>query len=156
MRHRDLTFDADQKTVLHEKLRVFGLRVPSQEEEVDNANTADDCYDKCVSALIERTREIDKFPLVFKTLTDYGFHRNLLGLKPVGLVITLLSLAVCGYTAYVDYQSREAIIALSLIGGIDIGLLGIWVTRVTESTVKKAAEEYAGFLLKAALNLEDR
>jgi hypothetical protein len=54
---------------------------------------ADAAYDSAVRSLLEqRRRPSDR--LVFSENCNYGFVRNLVGLKPIGLAAALLTLAV--------------------------------------------------------------
>ena len=104
--------------------------------------------------LIRRTRDQKKYPLVFKGLVEYGFRRNLLGLKTFGVLIALASLAGTGWSTYTSWSAATPP-AVSIVAGIiTAGLLLAWMTWVTERTVKLAANRYAHFILEAALDQE--
>ena len=66
---------------IHSKFRCLGLYVPSQEEQDQNPQEADNTYESCVDELRRRTRDSKRFPRVFQELRDYGFRRNIFALK---------------------------------------------------------------------------
>ncbi len=105
--------------------------------------------------LIRKTRDTKKFPLVFKGLTEYGFRRNLLGLKPFGAFITLLSFAGILWSMYHTWAVSGELHDVSIVSGlIASGLLLGWFTWVTKNAVKLTAGRYARYLLEAAMGLE--
>ena len=154
LRHSNREFNLATRECVHEKLRSLGQHIPSKDEEESNTQAADIYYDSCTKELIRRTRDHVRFPLVFKELTAYGFRRNLLGLKPVGLPIVILSFVVCISFVWVKWNNNEdlaiAISATLLVAG----LFFTWLTWVNEKAVGLAASRYARFLLEAALELE--
>ena len=154
LRHSNEEFDSDIRGMVHARLRKIGLYVPSAEEEEADSNGADSAYGRCTYMLRALTRQADQFPLVFRSLASYGFYRNLFGLRLLGIASALVSVAVCIAYGVVQPLSTEGVISLSVVGAADIVLLGIWVFRLGERTVKRAAEEYARFLLEAALTLD--
>ncbi len=154
LRHANDEFNPLTRQRIHKKLILLGLPVPSKDEEENNVQTADNHYKSCIEELIRKTRDNAKFPLVFKSLTEYGFCRNLLGLKRFGLLIVIPSFLVCVSCAWIKWNSNEdpaiAISTTLLVGG----LFFIWLTWVNEKAVSLAANRYARFLLEAALELE--
>lgn len=139
---------------MHDKLRSLGLHVPTNEEQQQDSSAADRHYESCSEDLIRRTRDQQRFPLVFKALVEYGFRRNLLGLKALGVIVAFGSLAGAAWSTYAAW-SPEEIPAVSIVAGlITAALLLAWVAWVTERTVKLAANRYARFLLEAALEQE--
>ena len=55
---------------------ITGSPLPTQDEERDDPTDADRRYEEAVSALRERTRDHERFPLVFEENMDYGFRRT--------------------------------------------------------------------------------
>ena len=49
---------------------------------------------------MRKTRNPERHPLVFKGLIEYGFRRNLLGLKPFGVSLALAALAGCSWNIF--------------------------------------------------------
>ena len=139
---------------VHDKLHSLGLLVPTREEQEQDARAADKHYESCTEELIRRTRDQKKYPLVFKGLVEYGFRRNLLGLKTFGVLIALASLAGTGWSTYTSWSAATPPAVSIVTGIITAGLLLAWMTWVTERTVKLAANRYARFILEAALDQE--
>lgn len=154
LRHANDEFNPLTRQRIHKKLILLGLTVPSKDEEENNVQAADSHYESCTEELIRKTRDNAKFPLVFKSLTEYGFCRNLLGLKSVGLLIVIPSFLVCVSCAWIKWNSNEdpaiAISTTLLVAG----LFFTWLTWVNEKAVSLAANRYARFLLEATLELE--
>lgn len=154
LRHGNHEFNEVTRGRVHDKLRSIGLKVPTREEQEQDYVAADKCYESCTEELIRRTRDQNKFPLVFKGLVEYGFRRNLLGLKTFGVVLSVASLAGAVWFTYSAWSQDEIPGVPLVVGLIIAGLLLAWVAWVTERTVKLAANRYARFILEAALEQE--
>lgn len=154
LRHSNPEFNEVTRNRVHATLRGLGLHVPSQEEQQHNAQAADVHYESCAEELILRTRDIGRFALVFQGLTEYGFRRNLLGLKPLGLPIAVVALLACVSSAVVGWESEKPPAVAAGAALLTSGLLLSWIVWVNEKTVKLSANRYARFLLEAALQLE--
>ena len=70
--------------------KIKGLNIPTLKEEAQNAANADEIYNSCATYLISKTRDTNKYNLLFKENISYGFRRNLWGMKPLGLYILLV------------------------------------------------------------------
>lgn len=151
LRHSNTEFNNVTRTRIHSRLRALGLAVPSKEEQAGDPVGADACFESCVEELIRRTRDPKRFPLVLKALTDYGFRRNLLGLKPLGVLVTVLSLGVSAGHAYRLWHASHQLLPIPVVASVGmLVLLLIWLTWVNDETVHLAAKRYARFLLEAA------
>lgn len=154
LRHGNPEFNVVTRGRVHEKLRTLGLKVPTRDEQEQGGVAADHYYESCTEELIRRTRDQNRFPLVFKGLVEYGFRRNLLGVKIFGVLLALASLGGVGWSTYTTW-SADKLPAVPIVADlITAGLLLTWLAWVTESTVKLAADRYARFLLEAALEQE--
>ncbi len=155
LRHGNREFNEVTRGRVHDKLRTLGLYIPTLEEQEQDGRRADQYYESCAEDLIRRTRDKNKFPLVFKGLTEYGFRRNLYGLKGFGVILTVVSFVGIGWASYSAWTAMGEPPAVSIVAGlISAGLLLAWVTWVTERTVELAANRYARYLLEAALEQE--
>ena len=155
LRHGNTEFNEVTRGRVHEKLRALGLHVPTREEQDENERAADEHYESCTEELIRRTRDSKRFPLVFKGLTEYGFRRNLFGLKTFGVLLAVAALIGAGWSTYSVWTTTDKPPAVSIVAGlITAGLLLAWFVWVTEGTVFLAANRYARFLLEAALEQE--
>ena len=152
LRHGNPEFNEVTRGRVHAKLRQLGLHVPTREEQEQDQCAADTFYESCTEELIRRTRKSQRFPLVFKGLTEYGFRRNLLGLKVFGVSLALTGVAGSAWSTYTAWTATHELPAVSLVAGlISAGLLLAWLVSVTERTVKLSADRYARFILEAAL-----
>ncbi|MDD5013762.1 MAG: hypothetical protein PHW73_01495 [Atribacterota bacterium] len=99
LRHRDMQFNSIRKMRCHGIFHdlIPNINIPTMEEEMSDPLKADQIYEACTRFLIAKTRDTKKFSLLYKENINYGFLRNLWGLKPLGIVLSLLSLVNCGY-----------------------------------------------------------
>jgi hypothetical protein len=128
-----------------------GIRIPRAMEEKADPSSADAAYDACVTVLIERTRDRKRFPLLFEENCNYGFWRNLWGLRPLGIAASLLGTATIALLAYrhgfvLDFKT-------SIGGGINLLFLLGWLFLVRQDVVKMAAVSYGDRLLGACEEL---
>lgn len=94
LRHRDVHFDTHTKDRFHRILaQGMGVSMPTYDEERKNPTAADDKYRAATVWLINHTRDRKTFPLLFKENVAFGFHRNALGLKPLGILVAFACLA---------------------------------------------------------------
>lgn len=154
LRHSNQEFNQATRARVHVKLRALGLHVPSADEEERDGQAADLYYESCTEELIRRTRDRKRFPLVFSSLSGYGFRRNLLGLKPIGLPVAVMALLVCIASLWIGWDSEKSRIVAVGAAVLTSGLLLVWLAWVNEKTVALAANRYGRFLLEAALELE--
>ena len=155
LRHGNHEFNEVTLGRVHAKLRQLELHVPTREEQEQDQRAADTHYQSCTEDLIRRTRDSRKFPLVFKGLTEYGFRRNLLGLKVFGVSLTVVGLAGSAWSTYTTWTATNELPAVSFVAGlISAGLLLAWLVWVTKRTVKLSDDRYARFILEAALEQE--
>ena len=130
LRHADGRLDKLTK----ERYRAFltksvpGLALASAEDERKNPASAFAGYESANRWLLEQTRDRARFELLFTENVNYGFRRNLLGLKRIGL-------------------GADAV-ALLLVVGV---AFGSWTGQFT-STIKTLAPEWWASLLIAAMH----
>jgi hypothetical protein len=81
----------------HEKItKITGRVVPNKDEEKANPEESDKIYDSYIKILLNKTRDV---PLVFQENCNYGFRRNLLGMRTFGLIAS--SIGVLLNTAFI-------------------------------------------------------
>jgi hypothetical protein len=129
-----------------------GLYIPREPEERANPQAADAAYDACVAVLIERTRDRKRFPLLFEENCHYGFWRNLLGLRPLGIATSFLGTIAIALLIY--RQGLALNFKTALGGAINLTLLTSWLFLVRQHAVRMAAESYRDRLLGACEELE--
>ena len=127
---------------------------PTADQEGRDPATADAYYQALVDKLIESTRDRQRFPLIFEENRNYGFSRNLWGMKTLGILFSALSVAGCSALLYIEWDMTKSISALSFVVFIfDLGMLSIWIFAVTRESVKVPAVAYARVLLASCAEL---
>jgi hypothetical protein len=95
LRHRDKTIEAVTKRRYHSYLGAkINVPLPDKNQEAEDPEGADEVYQSAVRWLLNHTRPDDgkKFDMILRENVSYGFRRNALGMKPIGLIISTGSL----------------------------------------------------------------
>lgn len=147
LRHHDNTINKHTKKRYHSFLATTDtqLSMPTVDEEANNPDAADDVYEAKVDWLVAHTRDKKVFELLFEENMVYGYQRNMLGMKPIGVVISVVSLCGCLFGTYLIGAWKDPMKLMTIC--ISAFALGLWVFVVTEAWVKSAADEYATRLL---------
>ena len=159
--------DSPDQIVLHQwraKIeRLMGYSLPSRQEEAEDLAAADQKYEVAVSFLRESTRDTSKFPLVFAENINYGFRRNLWGMKPYGLGAALLA-TVCCWGVFLSsvglheadsllvnmFRNPDGVVVTRLIGSIlNTAITAVWLLVISPQWVRTTAEAYAQSLLRS-------
>ena len=140
--------------------QLTGNRLPTEEEEVEDPIVADQHYESAIYVLRNATYNATKFPLVFAENVNYGFRRNLWGMKPYGIVISILamtcswgfSLSTVNFIAeswsFNLIANPDAIFLMRVTGSIVITVIAaIWLFVIKPQWVRTPAEAYAQRLL---------
>ena len=135
--------------------------LPSIEEEKADPEGTDRRYGETAEFLHEATRDTSKFPLVLAENANYGFRRNLRGIKKRGMVVGVtcallssglasLSLLDCTLakpwwrgTANVD----SVVVIRLMVATADTAFVAFWLFWVKRPWIKTAADAYAERLL---------
>ncbi len=148
--------------------KLLGRELPTAEEEAQDPVGADQQYEAAVNFLREATRDAYKFPLVFAENVNYGFRRNLWGLKPYGLVLAalataaswglfLLSAGLPTAESWLDtvVMNPDGITITRLVGSaFNTAAIAVWLFFITPGWVRIPAEAYAQRLLGSLYKLE--
>lgn len=164
LRHRDDRIDRHSKAILHARLsQLCGVAFPTASDEAGDPRDADEAYRAGVRWLLEHTRDTSKYALLFKENINFGFQRNALGLKWIGVAIALASAfallvkigvvnAVSPYVHAAQWSALTPAMALSLLlCGI---LLTIWLFSITPAAAQRTAFAYADRLIAATSTFE--
>lgn len=160
LRHRDSTIEAPTKKRYHTFLagkinEVF----PDAQQECDDPFRADAIYQSGVRWLLNHTRPDDskRFELLFRENIAYGFRRNALGIKPIGLIIDLASmlwpllkenvigLAPPFFDAAAITRMPDNATACVIVSAV---MVCAWLFFFTKTSVRAAAFAYAEMLLR--------
>lgn len=129
---------------------IGSTRIPNSTEEASDPVAADHVYDACTAILIDQTRKKADFPLVFEENCNYGFRRNLWGMKPIGLPTSVAgasSIIALLVTNYLHGLAFDPLAATCFV--VDLLLLLGWLAWFTPNWVRIAAEAYAERLLES-------
>lgn len=152
--------------------KVPNLRFPSEREEQANPAAADAVYASAVRWLKEQARG-KEFPMVERENAQYGFRRNLRGLKSLGILVCLTTLV--GSSSAIHFTHPEIFEAIQardpttiFLGITDVrraalaapffSILGIlaWWFIVTDVWVREAGDQYAEALLAVCDRLTNK
>lgn len=161
LRHRDDFFDSGTKKRYHlDALVRLGIHMPTAAEELADPVAADDVYRSVARRLREVTREDKK--LLLKENIAYGFHRNTLAMKGVGifncLVGIIYGLALAG-AVKVDPLSFNihGLLPPGLSGGltllVSLALLTAWLGYFNRNQVRAMGNVYAERLFEKLASL---
>ncbi len=153
LRHRDPLNNQVLLGRRHQRLRDLlpDQRIPTHQEEQADIKRADDIYEACSAFLKERTRNKQQFPLVFEENCNYGFRRNLWGMKPLGVVTSAVGTVAVVARIVEHYRGGHAAISSITPTALAVNsiVLALWVFWFTPAWVRIAAEAYAERLLGA-------
>lgn len=150
LRVTDNSLDENTKARYRSKLSKFtNIDMPSKDDELRDIHLSDDAYGSAGVWLRENTKDTSKYNLLFKENIGYGFRRNMYGVKILGILISIFSIAISTIIGFIQYES--AAILLSSVSSSLIGLicLLLWVSLVNEQWVRDAAYSYANQLLSS-------
>lgn len=154
LRHRNREYNEITRHVVHESMARLGFKVPTEDEEAHDPVGSDECYAAFVAELRRVTRDKRKYPLVHKRLIDYGFRRNILGLKWVGLGAAIAVSLLCAMHVLWKWDSAGLINLVSLVGAASVAIAIGWLLLVNEKPVSLGAKRYADSLLEAGIGLK--
>jgi hypothetical protein len=158
LRWRNAVINKYTKRRYHDKLQAIcpaGV-TPDQTFESNDPNEADEVYSHWCKHLLANTRDTTAFNLLFKENMNYGYRRNLWGLKPYA--ISLLLVLMVGVYFYffatthsfnpnlypIEFYISEMTLVVALT---------VWVFRVNKNFIKTPAFAYAERLLEATEKL---
>lgn len=162
LRHRDKFLDSISKQRYHTAIAdKLGIAMPTAEEESESPDKADDIYVGATKRLRELTRS-NKL-LLLKENIAYGFHRNMLAMKPVGIVSCLLGIvyglliakALQAAPPHFDpVRLADPGLAAGLTLIISVALLAGWLLYFEQEAVRRMGFVYAERLFECLPSLE--
>lgn len=140
----------------------LGIALPSDGEEKDDPENADQTYAAAADALRPLTNDRRAFPFVFKELVAYGFIRNAHGSRWVGLAVAVatavMSLIHAGvlhvqqpYWAQANLGTPHIVVLV-----VAFGFACLWCFHFTAQTVQQAGFSYAKRLWEALENVQKK
>jgi hypothetical protein len=146
LRHSNDHLDVHTKKRFHTKLEhiIPDIKIPTPEEEQKNLQAADATYDSCAKYLIAKTRDSRKYFLLFKENTNYGFRRNLWGMKAWALFIIAICILVHSFVATEKFTSIATVsTAEYILLGIFVLFVLFWLFIVNKNWIKTTAFAYS-------------
>lgn len=165
LRHSDTTLDSITKKRYHTHLArwVTGTSPPTPEQEKLDPETADEVYLAWTNYLRHHTRDTMVFRLLNDENTNYGYRRNIWGLRPYGICSSLLIFLGSGAQFYFvhlsSHPNMSSIEVLYLFSQVDKSLIAtgvlslimlvLWTFCFSVNWVKVAADAYAKRLVES-------
>ncbi|WP_158697855.1 hypothetical protein [Streptomyces prunicolor] len=137
---------------------VSGVSLLSLEAECQDAAGANDAIGRAIERVRKKTRDKEKFELLFFENRNYGYERNVYGVRWAARGISLLSgFTLVGYMVWVaPLVDRPQVSAANLLGlALCLVCLFGWFILPSKNRVKDAADRYANELLHAAVTLQE-
>jgi hypothetical protein len=132
------------------------LEIPTAEAQDRDQKAADQIYTSAVDWLLAHTRDRKRWPLVFSANVDYGFARNLLGLRRVGICFS--AAAALGQLGWVGWSMARGapLLILTVAAGL-LSLIGafVWFFAVGENFVRQTSDAYVRALLESIESLAE-
>lgn len=137
------------RRILEDKIAGLTFLDPTVEESQRQKAAA--ICESAVKWLREATRDSKKFALIFAENTNYGFRRNLLGVRPLAIVMCLLTLLATALHAWMGGAGNLSAVSGQSWASAAVACVGIavWGGVVNVEFVKTTAFAYATALLAA-------
>lgn len=134
---------ARRRQALHD---LTGLVLPTADEERRHPARTDQCYVAATRLLIGKLGNDTRttHPRVHEELTNYGFWRNSLAIKPYAVISLVLLLVVHAGVAIAGHDLT------SIVFGVAVTMLALlyWISAVRPDRVRQHGETYACRLLE--------
>ena len=162
LRHRDDRLDRTTNARYRRFLcsAVPGLVLASPEDERDDPEQAESKLESANRWLLARTTDHGRFPLLFAENVNYGYRRNLVGMKWIALGMDASALVLVMGMGVVYWNGHVTSTILSLKpewwASLTIALVhaAVFIGYVRTDWVRAAAERYAGQLLATCDSLD--
>ncbi len=158
LRHRDAANAVLLARQHQQTAAVLGHALPTAAEEHADPAGADHAYQAATAVLVARTRgRRSEYPLIFAENCNYGFRRNMLGLRKWGtlLAVTTCVLDLAGIAAALAGLVKFPVGLMTVVLIVSIAAIMIWRRVVTPDWVRRVACSYAERLLEAAETLNE-
>jgi hypothetical protein len=145
-RHRDLRLDSITKSRYHKKLSALvpEAKAPSFVEESSDPTAADHVYTAWSTYLRVNARDTKKYFLLFQENVNYGYRRNVWGLRPIGMIATTLCCTIAAAWSYHLYHDTGKIGSeVAAAFAFDLLFLLLWIFRFSSDWVRVPADAYA-------------
>ena len=158
-RHRDEQLDPITKKRYHEQLSILmeGVKAPSVGDEERNPEGTDKIYAAWSNFLRASTRDPKIFNLLLQENINYGYRRNIWGLRAIGISLTVVAFLGSVVRICVVYRASshfdEPLLAA---GGFCLLIFALWVFRFNSDWVRVPAIAYAERLAESVEILAEK
>jgi hypothetical protein len=157
LRHRTKFIDSTSKARYHSKLLalVSNTSAVSESQEAEDPTGADATYAAWSEYLRNKTRNIQKFRLLFSENINFGFRRNTWGVKFLGVSLSSVALVSAGLVLWLRFEETGEVENFS-VGALAVTffLCVFWVFIVRKDWVKEVAFLYARQLIVSVDELD--
>jgi hypothetical protein len=156
LRHSSGILDKFTLNRYHRKLEklIKNIKLPTKEKENLEPKEADMIYDSCVKYLRDSTRDNSKYQLLFSENVNYGFRRNLWGMKNYAIFIVSFCFIIKATYVIPNFFYKKQINLFDMIVIILLFLLlALWILVINKNWVKIPAFAYAKQLMETIDNL---
>ena len=133
--------------------KLLSRPMPTVEEELTNPMAADDVYNAGIKLLINKTRDVKKFHLIYKENVQYGYCRNLYAMRLMGATFSILGVGVCLAAGLWNLHVGVSKLYPWVCLATEILFLVWWLSTIKADWVKVPAFAYADRLLESIENL---
>ncbi|MCR6110051.1 hypothetical protein HXA35_06890 [Bacillus sp. A301a_S52] len=159
LRNNDTSLNSETKKRYYQKLELLTkINLPDRDIEDEDPNTAQQKFDSCIDYLRQHTRDKVKYSLVFNENIYYGQARNLLGLKPLGLLICITLIIAQLLLIYLNFGFGLNVSAVPLLQMVSLGstfvFLFFWFFFVSSNQVYNAGVNYGKALLECCESID--
>lgn len=148
--HNTDYLDEITKQRYHSKLeQIVGLKFCTALEESKEPEKAQKIYDSSVKFLRDATRDKDKFQLLFTENVNYGFRRNLWGMKKISIIIILGCILIESMIIATEIVNKKQIDSKDIfLFLVYVAFLFVWLFIIRTDWVKLTAFAYAKQLVE--------
>ena len=145
--HSDGDIPYQQKAIIRALVeRETTIVFPTLDEEIADPQKARDDYRSAMSFLLEHTRGDT---MLLNENIGYGFRRNLLGLRPLGLIVVACAIALNTLFLVVFEVEPTQWKAAAILESFLFVFLVMWASVINAAFVEDASISYARRLFKA-------
>jgi hypothetical protein len=117
--------------------------VPTVAEEATDRNAVYARFGAIVKLIIARSRDKARYALLFEENCNYGFRRNMFGVRWLGFSIAAICSVALGLQLYILFSSHERLAVLSLgLELVNVAMLIVWPLWANEESVRRGADLY--------------
>lgn len=125
------------------------VALPTPRHESEDRDAVYAQFTAIIQLLIARARDQKQFPLLFEELCNYGFRRNMFGLRWIGRGVALFVSVALGLKLIGVFGAHTYLPVMSLgIEAVNVAMLAVWSFWVKEAAVRRGSDLYADRLFE--------